>query len=409
MNQIENPFIIKGEIPEELFCDRVSERDTLTRLLLNGHNVALSSNRRIGKTGLINFCFNQKQIQDNHYTIFCDILETSSLKEFTYIFGKRIFDTLKPKSKKMMELFIRTVRSLSGEFTIDVATGLPKFSLSFGNITNPEYTLDEIFEYIDKADKRCIIAIDEFQQITRYPEKNIEAILRTHIQHCKNADFIFAGSERHMLAEMFNSYSRPFYASTSALGLDEIPLEIYTEFAIRLFSNYNKVLTNDVIESVYNKWLDKNDKPVKILTQYHQYFGVKKAVYSKFSGNTFCMQKCFNTAFSITKENGTCTVETIDAAIDDILAENEHSYRLRLSLLSNRNKELLFAIAKEGVAEQITSGKFIRKHALQSSSSVQTSAKQLLSDDWITIKATSNGKQYRLTDYFLMLWIVKNY
>ncbi|MCQ2351406.1 MAG: ATPase [Paludibacteraceae bacterium] len=381
MNPTENPFIIKGEIPEELFCDRISERDTLTRLLLNGNNVVLTSNRRVGKTGLINFCFNQKQIQDNHYTIFCDILETSSLKEFTYILGKRIFDTLKPKSKKMMELFIRTVRSLSGEFTIDITTGLPKFSFSFGNITNPEYTLDEIFEYIDKADKRCIIAIDEFQQITRYPEKNIEAILRTHIQHCKNADFIFAGSERHILAEMFNSYSRPFYASTSALGLDEIPLEKYAEFAIRLFSNYNKLLTNDVVESVY----------------------------SKFSGNTFCMQKCFNTAFSITKENGTCTVETIDAAIDDILAENEHSYRLRLSLLSNRNKELLFAIAKEGVAEQITSGKFIRKHALQSSSSVQTSAKQLLADDWITLKATNNGKQYRLTDYFLMLWIVKNY
>ncbi len=381
MNQIENPFIIKGEIPEELFCDRVSERDTLTRLLLNGHNVVLSSNRRIGKTGLINFCFNQKQIQDNHYTIFCDILETSSLKEFTYILGKRIFDTLKPKSKKMMELFIRTVRSLSGEFTIDITTGLPKFSLSFGNITNPEYTLDEIFEYIDKADKRCIIAIDEFQQITRYHEKNIEAILRTHIQHCRNADFIFAGSERHILAEMFNSYSRPFYASTSALSLDEIPLEKYTEFAIRLFSNYNKVLTNDVVESVYNK----------------------------FSGNTFCMQKCFNTAFSITKENSSCTIETVETAIEDILAENEHSYRLRLSLLSNRNKELLFAIAKEGVAEQITSGKFIRKHALQSSSSVQTSAKQLLADDWITLKATSNGKQYKLTDYFLMLWIVKNY
>jgi len=381
MSTVENPFIITGEIPEEYFCDRIAERERLTTLILNGNNVVLASPRRVGKTGLINFCFNQKQFQEEYYTIFIDILETSSLKEFTYMFGKRIFDTLKPKSQKMMTLFMQTVRSLTAELTLDPVTALPKLSMSLGSITNPEYTLDEIFQYIDKADKPCIIAIDEFQQITRYPEKNIEAILRTHIQQSRNAHYIFAGSERHILYEMFNSYSRPFYASTSPLSLNEIPLDKYTEFVIRLFGKFGKTISAEEV----------------------------KTVYEEFSGNTFCIQKCFNTAFSLTLEHATCTKETIEQATDNILAENEHTYQLRLSLLTNKNKELLIAIAKEGVAQKITSGAFIRKHALQSASSVQTSTNQLLSDDWITLKATAEGKQYQLTDYFLMLWIRKNY
>lgn len=51
-------------------------------------------------------------------------------------------------------------------------------------------TLEEIFKYLAKADKPCIVAVDEFQQITNYSEKNVEALLRTHIQHCNNAQFI---------------------------------------------------------------------------------------------------------------------------------------------------------------------------------------------------------------------------
>ena len=70
---------------------------------------------------------------------------------------------------------------------------------------------------LKKADKPCIVAFDEFQQISKYPEKNIEALLRSHIQHLSNVHFIFSGSERHLVTEMFLSSARPFYNSTSIL------------------------------------------------------------------------------------------------------------------------------------------------------------------------------------------------
>ena len=177
-----NPFIVTGKIEPEYFCDRVKESALLIKLLTNGNNSVLISPRRMGKTGLIEFCYDKPEIKNNYYTFFIDILHTSSLTEFTYVLGKEIYQTLVPKSHKMVNLFLKTLKSISGKFGFDITTGLPTFNIELGDIDSPQYTLDEIFKYLEIADKPCIISIDEFQQISKYPEKNIEALLRTHIQ-----------------------------------------------------------------------------------------------------------------------------------------------------------------------------------------------------------------------------------
>lgn len=375
-----NPFFFKGDIPNDYFCDREAETDLLTRHIVNGHNVVLMSPRRIGKTGLINHCFQQDILKQQYYLFIVDILASSSLKEFTYTLGQELFDTLKPQSRKMIDTFVSTVRSISGELKYDMVSGLPKFSFSIGALQNPEYTLKEIFEYIDKADKPCVIAIDEFQQIAHYPEKNVEALLRTHIQHCNNAQFIFAGSERHLLTEMFNNASCPFFASSTMMNLDELEIEKYLDFLDLHFKEYNK---NVVLEDA-------------------------KSVYKLLKGNTFCLQKTFNVAFSMTAENATCDLNTMSQAIEDILLENEHTYKTRLSLLTPQPKEVLLAIAADGTAMRVTSGDFIRKHQLKSSSSVQSAIKQLLDGDWITHYSDDhNNKVYIITDPFLQLWLQK--
>ncbi|MBO4370236.1 MAG: ATP-binding protein [Paludibacteraceae bacterium] len=377
MKPVLNPFFVKCTIPTAYFCDRVKETDTLAQLLLNGNNVVLTSPRRMGKTGLIAHVLQQPRFQDNYYLFFVDILETSSLREMTYALGREIFSQLKSRSKGLLDQFIQTVRSISGQFGYDPLTGTPTFSLSLGSIENPEYTLSEIFAYIGQADKRCIIAIDEFQQIVNYPEKNVEAILRSHIQRCQNAEFIFAGSQRHILAEMFHQSSRPFFASTSDMNLDIIAPDKYIQFASRCFEEFGKKLDCDTIP----------------------------ALYTLFNGNTFCLQKTMNRAFSLTEKGKRCDADTIQKAIADILSDNERGYQNQLSMLSTKPKELLFAIAKEGEAQQITSGAFVRKHKLTSPSSVQSATKQLLDEGWITFTSDSQGKRiYRIEDAFFAIW-----
>jgi len=74
-----------------------------------------------------------------------------------------------------------------------------------------------------------------------------------------------------------------------------------------------------------------------------------------------------------------------------------------LNLLPERQRELLFAIAKEGKAKGITSGAFIKKHGLHSSGSVQTSATQLLDKEIIT----QENNIYSVYDRFFGLWLSK--
>ena len=373
MAKTTNPFIVTGKIEPEYFCDRVTESARLVKSVTNGNNMVIISPRRMGKTGLIQFCYDKPEIADEYYTFFIDILHTSSLREFTYLLGRAIYENLLPRSRKMANLFIQTIKSISGKFGFDPITGMPTFNVELGDIDRPEYTLDEIFQYLAHADKPCIVAIDEFQQIAKYPEKNIEAQLRTHIQKLRNCNFIFAGSERHMMQEMFTSAARPFYHSADMLELKAIVPEIYIPFIAGHFEKRNRRIASDDIERVYNL----------------------------FKGHTYYVQKTFNEAFADTPEGEECTFETLRAAIDNMVASNDTIFREILSNIPEKQKELLYAIAKEGEAERITSAAFIKRHSLASASSVQSAMKKLLEKDIIT----EINKVFSVTDRLFAMWM----
>lgn len=372
-----NPFIIAGKIEPRYFCDRVYETKELLNLLNNQNNIVLVSPRRMGKTGLIRHCFDKKEIRDNYLTFFVDILQTSSLREFTYLLGKEIYDTLLPKSKRLAEKFIQILKSINGKFSYDPITGLPTFNLSIGEILNPVLTLKEIFQYLETSEKRCIVAIDEFQRITDYPEKNIEAILRTYIQNCSNSNFIFAGSRRHILQNMFLDSARPFYHSASFMELFAIPEEDYTGFVEKNFKGNKKSIERREV----------------------------KKVYEEFEGHTYYMQRIFNQAYALTPENEVCETETIKESLLYILNSNAFQYRETLANLPEHQKEVLFAIAKTGKVEMPTAGSFINKFSLRSASSVQGALRKLIDLDLVTKQENA----YFLTDKFLSLWINQTY
>ena len=373
MAKTTNPFIVAGRIAPEYFCDRVAESARLVKVVTNGNNLVIISPRRMGKTGLIQFCYDKPEIEKEYYTFFIDILHTSSLREFTYLLGKEIYETLIPRSRKMARLFMQAMKSISGKFGFDPASGLPTFNLELGDIERPEYTLDEIFRYLDNADRRCIVAIDEFQQIAKYPESNIEALLRTYIQRQANCNFIFAGSERHMMQEMFSSAARPFYNSADMMELKAIPKETYVEFVTGHFKKCQRRIEPGDVEKVYDL----------------------------FKGHTYYLQKAFNEAFADTPAGSECTTDTLQRAIEAMVASNDTIFREILSNVPEKQKALLYAIAREGEAERITSADFIRRHSLTSASSVQSAMKKLLEKDMIT----ETGKVFSVTDKLFAMWI----
>lgn len=371
--EVKNPFIVGKYVSDRYFCDRLEETEFLRKQIENGRDVALISARRIGKSGLIQHFFNQPDIQEHYYVFFVDIYATTSLAEFVYTLGKEIYEQLKSQPEAWKEKFFQIISSFRVGFKLDGMTGSPSFDIGLGDIQMPQTTLDEIFAYINEADKPCIIAIDEFQQIGEYAEKNVEALLRTKIQRCHRAQFIYAGSKRHLMSNMFNSPSKPFYQSAISMGLEPIPLPIYTDFAKSLFADRNRQISDETIEVVWNL----------------------------FDGYTWFVQMMMNELYALTNPGDTCTPDSIATARRNIIMSQEQSYKDLLSNLPPKQKIVLQAIAKEGVAHNITSAKFIKKYNLNSASSVQAAVKLLIKNDLLT--QTDNG--YRVHDFFLSEWL----
>ena len=379
MNEVyvNNPFVVGKYLSDEYFCDRVEETEFLRKQIHNGRNVALISPRRIGKSGLIQHFFCQEDIKENYHVFFVDIYATTSLAELVYTLGKELYEQLKPQPTKWKEKFFQTISSFRMGFKLDPMTGAPSFDLGLGDVQAPQTTLDEIFAYIEEADKPCIVAIDEFQQIGEYAEKNVEALLRTKIQKCTKAQFIFSGSKRHVMSNMFNSPSKPFYQSAISMGLEPIPLNVYSDFATGLFEKRDKHIEQSVIEKVWNLY----------------------------DGYTWFVQMMMNELFALTNDKGTCREEYIIEAQHNIVMSQEASYKDLLSKLPPKQKTVLQAIAKDGVACNITSSRFIKKYNLNSASSVQSAVKFLLKNDLIT----QIDNTYRVYDYFFMEWLAKVY
>ena len=369
---VNNPFILYGYESEKYFCDREEETRNLKQLLENGNNVALIAPRRIGKTGLIENLFHQKQIQRKYYTFLIDIYATKNLEEMVMSIGSSMLSSLRPFGAKVMQRFTGLLSSLRSGISFD-PMGYPSWNVEIGSIRQPKTTLNEIFQYINTADRPCIVAIDEFQTIAQYHQDKVEELLRTYIQHCRNANFIFAGSQRTMMGEIFLNPSHPFYQSTAMMNLDPISLDKYSNFATGLFKESGRELEPSVVSNIYQQ----------------------------FEGITWYMQRTLNGLYSNTLPGETCTIEMIDSVINNILLSNEFTYQSMLFQLPPKQKELLTAISKAGKAQNITSAEFVNRYHLSSPSSVQSAIKGLIDKNFVT----STLGVYEVYDKFFAMWL----
>lgn len=378
---MQNPFIINGIIPDKYFCDRKSESARIEACIRNQSNMLITSPRRMGKTQLIHHVYNLSGISDAYFTFYVDIYSTTSLHEFILLLSKEIYTTLIPKGKRVLDSFISILKSLSGSFGYDAMTGLPTFDVKLGDIRIPELTLSEIFHYLENAEKPCICTIDEFQQIGNYPENNVEALLRTHIQKMNNCRFIFAGSDRHTLENMFNSPAKPFYNSVEQMYLDRIGKNIYLDFIRNTFREYDRHISDEAVSYTYDI----------------------------FEGHTYYVHQTLHNAFAYNEPDIEITEGIIDNTINNILQEREHYFLSQLSLLNYAQKETLIAIAKDIKASEVTSVAFVKKHSLQSPSSVQNAIRNLLKLQMITYQQRGKTKIYSISDRFLQMWISRKY
>ncbi|MBQ7238693.1 MAG: ATP-binding protein [Bacteroidales bacterium] len=369
-----NPFVIGRYVGPEYFCDRVEETRTLKHHITNGRNVVIMSERRLGKTGLIEHCLNQADIQSEYYCFFFDIFAAHSMREFVCELANEVFRKLAPTKKSILLTVSSFLRSLQTTFSIDPNSGVPQMNLSLGDIEQPETTLDELLAMLEAADRPCIIAVDEFQQIAQFEENNVEAILRTKIQHLKNVQFIFAGSKKHLLEEIFDNPSRPFYNSVVFMQLQPIDQEVYVQFCQQLFGAYHKVIDEALIRHAY------------------RYFG----------GVTWYLQLFMNEAFGTTDRESSITDSSFDEVLQHLIDTKRFSFEESYARLTEKQKAVIRAMAAEYPKSVLpTSKDFILTYKLKTASIVQTALKGL--EDKGIIQ--HNGETRQITDLLFAIWL----
>ena len=369
--RLRNPFVYQGFVSPEYFCDRIVETEELIRNLQNGRNTVLISPRRIGKTGLIkNTFYKLKETEKDAICIYVDIFSTKNQQDFVKLLGTAITQDVLSRGQKALKRLLEFFGSWRPVFGQDPYTGTPTVSISI-EPSQSTVTLKSIFDYLSLSKREVYIAIDEFQQIASYPETGIEALLRSYIQFAPNVHFVFSGSKRHLMTQIFNSSDRPFYQSTVSMGLEPLHEEIYYDFARRFFEAKKGSFSQEMFHHVYQR----------------------------FNGVTRSIQLILNKLYETEKH--VHSESQVNEAILHIVNQSSMQYEEMMNILTDNQQALMRAIAKEGCVASPQSDEFIKRYALPSASSVKTALDVLIDKDLVF--RTETG--YIVYDHFFAVWL----
>lgn len=365
-----NPFILTGYVSPDYFCDREQETQKLISALQNGRNVTLISPRRIGKTGLIRHVFHRMEADKLAKCYYVDLYKTDSLASLVEQLANVVLgslDTTKSKIIKQVSTFFKSLRPL---FSFDSLTGVPTFMVDV-KPEMAEHSLAEIFSYMEQSGQLCVVAMDEFQSITSYGDSGVEALLRSHIQQLTSVHFVFSGSQRHVLENMFASANRPFYQSTQILNLNEIEEQAYCNFATAKLAAHRQQLNADV-------------------------FGY---LYQELAGHTWYVQMLLNRLYDSGEK--LISREVVDKVLTGIVDENEATFQTFMRLVTPIQARLLRAIAREGTVQQALGQSFISQYHLGATSTIRSALNALVEKELVLDVQGA----YQVYDRFFALWL----
>ena len=370
----DNPFILEPYKSKDLFCDREDETEAIIRGIINGQNITLISPRRLGKTGLIFRVFDEIKERGLPYeTIYSDISDTLSLESFINVISDAVVNKLGKQQK--ITAFFKSIKSIRPLLGLDPLTGTPQVSFTYASDTQKQNTLKEVLDYLENYPKKVVFAIDEFQQIREYEGVNMEAVLRKHIQHLHNVRFIYCGSRKHTMTDMFANAKKPFYDSTSLTYLTKLPVPVYAAFIREKFSSAGKVIGDESLAYILD-W-----------TKAHTYY----------------TQRLCNEVFSLSGSKIDQLV--VRTAIQSIFDSEKERFQELRRLITRAQWKMLKALAAEGCVSQITSSAFLAKYGISSGPTALRNIKALIDKELVLATTNDDGTSYSVYNVFLSRYL----
>lgn len=372
MKKPSTPFPVTGYFGPGYFCDRENEAKILLENISGGSSTILTAQRRIGKTSLIMHIL--AKLPKGTIGIYLDILPTENMNGFLNELASSVIKDI-PDRKGFGRKVWEFIKSLRPALTFDVLTGAPQvsFTLKDAEVNNQ---IESIFAFLEKQDEKFVIAIDEFQQILSYPEKNTDAWLRTIIQKMKNVVFIFSGSQQHLMNELFTFPSRPFYNSTRMMKIGKIDHKKYNSFILKKYGESNITISETIADQML-AWADDHTFYVQLIC------------------NRVFLRRIHEVMESDWKEEA-----------DRLLKEQEPVFFNYRGMLTSPQWNMLKAAALENELYEPTGHEFISKHNLGNPSTVLRTLQALLKMELIFYDFTPDGrKYYKINDLLFRRWV----
>lgn len=375
-----NPFVYGEKVSGENFCNRTREINELASEITSGQNIMIYSPRRYGKTSLIGEVL--KRVSDKGLiTLYIDLYPAISSEDFVRISLKSISHLLTATSKdilkKVKTFFKRISPSLFVTLTED---GTPSIGINFSK-TETLPAVEDIFEgfhsYVREKNKRGVVVFDEFQQVGELEDTRIERTLRSIIQNHRDISYVFMGSKKHLIYDMFNNPGRPFFKSSAHFPLEKIDPVVFSDFIRDKFKKTALEIDPDTAMYIVN------------ITRSHPH-------YTQLLAHTLWESQYDSRPAKIGPAE-------VDDAVERILDREETAFTNLWDNLTLQQKRLLLSLSLKNAPDKIFSADHIRRYNLSSIGTVQRGIKSLLNKGIID----KEGENVEIDDVFLKLWLNK--
>lgn len=218
------PFTYEGYATKDTFFGREEELKKLNSFTSNSNNLLIYSLRRFGKSSLIK---EQMRRDKESLYIYFDIFDITSENDFARLFLKAIAEVQKGTITNTISKFSKMFNRISFDVVFDSATAKTKLSPTIKSIDFND-AIEDIFNALFKMSEKqqIVIVINEFQQVSLIKKIKIDALLRKYMQMDKKISYIFLGSKRHTLTELFR-YKAPLYEMATHFELQGLILDDY--------------------------------------------------------------------------------------------------------------------------------------------------------------------------------------
>ena len=366
------PFIFGVATSGDNFTDRKSETARLLANFKHGINTVLVSPRRWGKTSLVQKVCNLAK-SDDLKVVYLDIFSCRSDREFYDAFASAV---LKQTSTKWDE-WVENAKLFLSRITPKISFGTdPMTDFSVSLELNPKS--DDITEILQLPEKiaqkkgcRIVICIDEFQQIAEFSDsKNFQKRLRTIWQLQKSVSYCLFGSKKHLMNELFEKKSLPFYKFGDAIYLQRIPTVDWVDYICGRFEATGKSISQELAQKVCDA------------VENHSSYVQQLAWLIWVNTDKVATEKDFEEAYK------------------DILDQNTPLFEKQTENLSAYQINFLRAIIN-GVHKEFSTQEVIQKYRLGSSANVATVKRALIKKELIE----TEKREVAISDPLLKVWL----